>query len=519
MPPISSDHKAVVARIRFRWCRSSKAKRDKSNLSSLVKLWSPSVCSEFDSWLSSILPTPASTITQLFDAISVASSHMKLSDTTEDVLVTAPWKDSTHVALAVSAEASKNVSQSLADAILASVESAESQSTTRLVTQFANQLREHPWQAWRCLSRAKVRGVERGIDSSAAERFYNHFSTLLSTPSVTVGDLCLQNNPPQTHPFDTGEVTTDEIKSALSTLANHKAAGPSQITSELLSSAISSLARIFSTWLHDGKVDETVVRATFVPLYKKKGDASDPGNFRGISIQEHVVKLFMKVLLGRVSSVLDPHVLAYQAGFRCGRSTAQQCAALNCLQHIACSHRNYPLCCGFIDFSKAFDSINRERCAAILSWWHVPETWISCIMSYWAGVRLEIRLPREFDPIRTKAGVLQGDALSPFIFVLVMDYVLRALRSANGVPVTNKRSDGTFLRLPALAYADDVVLLAESPRLLQQNLHLLQERAATVGLRLNLGANKTEWFSTKSVAENWFHQCVEEAALALFRHH
>ena len=89
---------------------------------------------------------------------------------------------------------------------------------------------------------------------------------------------------------------------------------------------------------------------------------------------------------------------------------------------------------------------------------------------------------------------------SPFLFVLVMDYVLRALRSDNGVPVTNKRSDGTFLRLPALAYADDVVLLAESPRLLQQNLHLLQERAATVGLRLNLGANKTEWFSTTADA-------------------
>ena len=191
----------------------------------------------------------------------------------------------------------------------------------------------------------------------------------------------------------------------------HKAPGPSSITIEFLAlpSAAPVLAHIFNVWLSDGKIDASVCQATFVPLYKNKGDPADPGNFRGISIQEHVIKVFMKLLLSRISSTVDKHLLAMQAGFRVGRSATQQCAAINALQHIAHSRINFGLCCGFIDFSKAFDSVNREKCAKLLEWWSIPKKWIQVIMCYWSDVCLQLRLPDEKQrpPIHTKAGVLK----------------------------------------------------------------------------------------------------------------
>ena len=80
--------------------------------------------------------------------------------------------------------------------------------------------------------------------------------------------------------------------------------------------------------------------------------------------------------------------------------------------------------------------------------------------------------------------------------MICMDYVLRSLRQDLGVPIANRIGHGDVLRLAGLAYADDVVILAPTPEALQTNLQTLQSRALSAGLRLNLGANKTEWYSS-----------------------
>ena len=93
------------------------------------------------------------------------------------------------------------------------------------------------------------------------------------------------------------------------------------------------------------------------------------------------------------------------------------------------------------------------------------------------------------------AGVLQGDTLAPYLFIICLDYVFRTsidnIRE-NGFVLTKKRSR----RYPAKTitdadYADDIALLANTPNQAETLLHSLERVAAGIGLHVN--AHKTEF--------------------------
>ena len=93
------------------------------------------------------------------------------------------------------------------------------------------------------------------------------------------------------------------------------------------------------------------------------------------------------------------------------------------------------------------------------------------------------------------AGVLQGDTLAPYLFIICLDYVLRTSINKireNDFELTKKRSR----RYPAKTitdadYADDIALLANTPNQAETLLHSLERAAAGIGLQVN--AHKTEY--------------------------
>ena len=93
------------------------------------------------------------------------------------------------------------------------------------------------------------------------------------------------------------------------------------------------------------------------------------------------------------------------------------------------------------------------------------------------------------------AGVLQGDTLAPYLFIIYLDYVLRTsidkIRE-NGFKLTKKRSR----RYPAkiitdAEYGDDIAILADTPDQAEALLHSLERAPAGIGLHVN--AYKTEY--------------------------
>ena len=94
-----------------------------------------------------------------------------------------------------------------------------------------------------------------------------------------------------------------------------------------------------------------------------------------------------------------------------------------------------------------------------------------------------------------ETGVLQGDTLAPYLFIICLDYVLRTLIDKireNGFELKKKRSR----RYPAKTitdanYTDDIALLANTPSQAETLLHSLERATAVIGLHLN--AHKTEY--------------------------
>jgi len=128
-----------------------------------------------------------------------------------------------------------------------------------------------------------------------------------------------------------------------------------------------------------GNAPEAFRRVAIVPV-PKKGDLSQLGNWRGLSLMSLLAKLYNHMLLYRLRSVLDPLLRKNQNGFRPGR---------RCPEHILCLRRlieGFMVkgggCVGvFIDFRKAFDSLRRECIPSLLAAYGVPISVMCGIMA------------------------------------------------------------------------------------------------------------------------------------------
>ena len=120
----------------------------------------------------------------------------------------------------------------------------------------------------------------------------------------------------------------------------------------------------------------------------------------------------------------------------------------------------------FIDFSKAFDSINHQSMLAILRAYSIPEKIVNAIMETYRNIKAKIRSPDgDTDYFVILAGVLQGDTLAPFLFVIVLDYAMRQAIEGKEEELGFTLFPRQSRRVPAksitdLDFADDIVLLS-----------------------------------------------------------
>ena len=80
----------------------------------------------------------------------------------------------------------------------------------------------------------------------------------------------------------------------------------------------------------------------------------------------------------------------------------------------------------FVDFTKVFDSIDRGKMEQILQAYGIPKEIVAAIMILYRNTKVKVRSSDgDTDYFDIVAGVLQGDTLVPYIFIICLDYVLR----------------------------------------------------------------------------------------------
>ncbi|KAK6749192.1 hypothetical protein RB195_001658 [Necator americanus] len=186
-------------------------------------------------------------------------------------------------------------------------------------------------------------------------------------------------------------VLPSEIRHAITSVRNRTAPGPDRIRPEHLKNLppvlINTLARLFTRYLSECKVPQQWKTSKTVLLYKK-GDPHDIGNYRPICLLSVIYKLFTRVILNRIEKVLDEGQPCEQSGFRKGFSTIDHIHTVSKLIEISQEYK-MPLCLTFIDFKKAFDSVETEAVVEALDNQRVPTQYIKVLRESRPEFRLE----------------------------------------------------------------------------------------------------------------------------------
>ena len=221
-------------------------------------------------------------------------------------------------------------------------------------------------------------------------------------------------------------------------------------------------------------------------MLHKGGSKLSLDNYRCITVASNVVKVFTRIWGTRLEGCFeDAGMLGeMQGGFRKGRSTAEHAFILNTMIEKAHSSRKR-LCIAFVDLRKAYDTVNRERLWEVLREAGLGGKFLSIVQGLYQGHRKTVTLG--VDKTRQLAcsrGLKQGCVLSPLLFALFISDLSRQLHDMDeGVTIGS-------VTIPALFFADDIALVANSEGALQRKLELLQRFVSSRGLAINFDKTK-----------------------------
>ena len=301
----------------------------------------------------------------------------------------------------------------------------------------------------------------------------------------------------------------NEIGLLISRLKKNKACGIDLIRNEFLKKAppefIAFICKFFNIILSSGQIPDIWCQGLIMPLYKSKGSPSDPDNYRGITLLSCLGKLFTACLSSRISNYMykDGKIGVEQAGFRPDFSTMDHVFTLHAIieYYKSIKGRVY---CAFIDYSKAFDLIDRASLWSKMLKNGVNGKILSLIYNMYNKAKSCVKSGNKISEFFScNMGVRQGENLSPILFAIYLNDFKETM-SNNFTGLSNLDSCmqnelETFMRLYVLLYADDTIILAESAEELQEALNGLSEYCKKWYLKTNVSKTKIIIFSRGKV--------------------
>ena len=255
------------------------------------------------------------------------------------------------------------------------------------------------------------------------------------------------------------DITKAELTHAISSVKNGKAPGPDGIQVEVLKTlevdrALTLLLNLLNCIYKTGVIPKDWLKSTFVAI-PKKANCKYCKDYRTISLMSHVLKLFLKIVHSRIYIKCEENIGKSQFGFRGGFGTREALFSIQVLIQ-RCRDVNVDVYACFVDYEKAFDTVQHDKLIAILNDIGLDGRDIRIIANlYWnqtADIRINGQTSEEVPIMR---GVRQGCVLSPLLFNLYAEKIFREAVEdrtevivANGIVINNLR------------YADDTVLLA-----------------------------------------------------------
>ena len=213
------------------------------------------------------------------------------------------------------------------------------------------------------------------------------------------------------------------------------------------------------------------------------------GGHRGIGLQDTLWKVVSAIMDSRCKAEIKFHDALH--GYVAHRGTGTAITEAKLFQQLAAISQQ-PAWEVFVDLRKAFDCVDRTRTLEILEQYGVGPRMLRVLTRYWEQQLIVARQAGFYgEPFHPSRGTTQGDMLSPTLFNIVVDAVVRYWLSviSEGDEETGGFGHGVRNRL-ALFYADDSLVASTNHEWLQVALPHLSSAFARVGLLTNTDKTK-----------------------------
>jgi hypothetical protein len=142
----------------------------------------------------------------------------------------------------------------------------------------------------------------------------------------------------------------------------------------------------------------------------------------------------------------------------------------------------------FIDFKQAYNNINSEQLLTGMQVLEIPKKLITMTNITLRNTRCRVKVQNALsEEYEVNIGLRQGDPLSPMLFNLTLERAARAIRTNPGEIIYNRMTQH-------MAYADDLVITAQTKAALSGATEEFEDAATSLGLRLN--EEKTKYMKT-----------------------
>ena len=272
-------------------------------------------------------------------------------------------------------------------------------------------------------------------------------------------------------------------------MANANAMGPDGLPAELLKLG---LQQDWTTLLEFHLLTTLIWREWKTPQQRKdavitvlhkKGDKTECGNYRGISLVSDAGKVLLKVVARKLSAYCEAKGLLpeEQCGFQPDRSTTDMMFVVRRLQEVG-RKAGVSLFICFIDLQKAYDTVDRTLLWQVLTRIGVPPQMIAVIRQFHDGMRACVR-PDDgvfSNWFEVEQGLRQGCVLSPLLFNIffaaVLNITLQRFSEEPSIlaelvhlkePSTSmgpeSAMDNVRRAVWGMLYADDACIVSRSP--------------------------------------------------------
>lgn len=283
-----------------------------------------------------------------------------------------------------------------------------------------------------------------------------------------------------------------ELNKVLKSSKLNKAPGEDGITNEFFRECPSNwkfyLLTLFNKTLREECVPDAWA-SIILSILHKQGDRKDPSNHRGIALVNHISKLFTALLAERLYNWAENSKLLPegQAGFRSSRGCMDNLFVLHEVIHSKLRQKKGSSFIIFVDLKRALDTVNHKLLWTKLLGLGVSAKIIRILKNLYDKASIKIKTQSGFsESIKITEGVLQGEILSPLLFILFISDMEDFFRAEGmyGANIT------TYLDILLLLYADDLAIIANNKSDVARKLKILFKYCEFNKLQVNVSKTK-----------------------------